>query len=213
MPTSKDSSKLPSSENGKPVSRTSSAAHGLPPTSAWLALPAPLKHIFSLFPLRILPCSPLPIRTAHDRDRNTLYVFTDSISSEHNAPSFNPTCLKWQTYLKFLDLDFRTVASTNHASPTGALPFLMPGMLSGSQGEAAGQVSVVPSNRLQQWARDKGLGREEPDSMRYDAYISLLDHRIRRAWVSWLLGCLYLRQPLNSVPADILTALYTLPQA
>lgn len=48
------------------------------------------------------------------------------------------------------------------------------------------QKSVVASNRLQKWAREKGLGREEPESMRYEAYMALLDHRIRRAWVGLL---------------------------
>lgn len=43
---------------------------------------------------------------------------------------------------------------------------------------------MVASNRLQRWAREKGKGREEPDSIRYEAYMALLDHRIRRAWVS-----------------------------
>ncbi|MCJ1389856.1 hypothetical protein MMC18_002713 [Xylographa bjoerkii] len=183
MPSSNDSSKPPASENGTATSRAPSSSRVSPQTRPWLALPAPLKHLFSLFPLRTLPSSQLPARTAHDRDQHMLYIFTDPTGSDHNAPSFNPTCLKWQTHLKFLHLDFRTVASTNHASPTGALPFLIPALSSSLQGEATGQSSVVPSNKIQKWARDKGLTREEPDNMRYEAYMSLLDHRIRRAWL------------------------------
>lgn len=185
MPRPSDSSETQPGDDRRPTSRLEVAPRTNPPARPWLALPAPLKHLFSLFPLRTLPSSPLPSRTQLHRDQHTLYTFTTASGTAHNAPSFNPTCLKWQTYLKFLALDFRTVASTNHASPTGALPFLIP--LSTSEtvsgADARGQPSVVSSNRLQKWARENGLGREEPESMRYEAYMALLDHRIRRAWV------------------------------
>ncbi|MCJ1432771.1 hypothetical protein MMC27_002128 [Xylographa pallens] len=200
MPPSNDGSKPASGENGVSTSCTPSSARALPPSRPWLALPAPLKHLFSKFPLRTLPFSQLPVRTAQHRDQHVLYIFTDPSSPDYNTPSFNPTCLKWQTYLKFIGVDFHTVASTNHASPTGALPFLIPASSSNLQGEATGKMSVVPSNKLQKWARDKGLTREEPDSMRYEAYMSLLDHRIRRAW----LYTLYLiRQHFHSVAAPL----------
>ncbi|MCJ1398119.1 hypothetical protein MMC11_001316 [Xylographa trunciseda] len=183
MISSNGSSKLLSGENGTPTSRPPSSARASPPSRPWFALPAPLKHLFSLFPLRTLPSSQLPARTAHHRDQHVLYIFTDPTTSNRNAPSFNPTCLKWQTYLNLLGLDFRTAASTNHASPTGTLPFLIPSSRTNLQDEVVGQTAVVPSNKLQKWARDKGIIREEPDTMRYEAYMSLLDHRIRRAWL------------------------------
>ncbi|MCJ1281437.1 hypothetical protein MMC26_000756 [Xylographa opegraphella] len=183
MPSSNDGSKAPSSEYGDSTSWTPSSARPSLPRRPWPALPAPLKHLFSKFPLRTLPPSQLPARTANHRDQHVLYIFTDPSGPEYNTPSFNPTCLKWQTYLKFIGLDFRTVASSNHASPTGALPFLMPASSSNPQGEASGHTLVVPSSKLQKWTREKGLTQEEPDSMRYEAYTSLLDHRIRRAWL------------------------------
>ena len=183
MPSSNDGSKPSSGANGVSTSSTHSSVRASPPSHSWLALPTPLKHLFSKFPLRTLPPSQLPARTAHHREQHVLYVFTDPSGPDNNTPSFNPTCLKWQTYFKFIGLDFRTVASTNHASPTGALPFMIPASSSNLQGSATGQMPVVPSNKLQKWAREKGIGQEEPDSMRYEAYMSLLDHRIRKAWV------------------------------
>ena len=187
MPSSNNSSKPHLDEEGVSRTSASSTARASPQSRPWLALPAPLKHLFSKFPLRTLPASQLPARTAHHRDEHVLYIFTNSSDLDGNTPSCNPTCLKWQTYLKFTGLDFHTAASTNHASPTGALPFLIPASSSNLQGEATGQSSVVPSNKLQKWAQDKGFVQEEADSMRYEAYMSLLDHRIRRAWVSHLL--------------------------
>ena len=177
-----------SNENGRPrapfTSRSSSSLSPKP----WFAVPAPLKRLFSRFPLRTLPASELPVRTAPHRDQHTLYSFTTASAARHNGASFNPTCLKWQTYLKFLGVEFQTVPSTNHASPTGALPFLIPALGNTLGSETANQAPVVSSNRLQKWARENGLGREEPESMRYMAYMALLDHRIRRAWVGGFLS-------------------------
>ena len=172
-----------SNENGRLhppfISKSSSASSPQP----WFAVPAPLKRLFSHFPLRTLPAPELPVRTAPHRDQHTLFSFTTVSAARRNEASFNPTCLKWQTYLKFLGVDFQTVPSTNHASPTGALPFLIPSLGNTTGSDTINQAPVVPSNRLQRWAREKGLGREEPESMRYEAYMALLDHRIRRAWV------------------------------
>ena len=185
MPNTIDASSSENPENERPRSQNAPKSRAAFTSTSWLALPAPLKHLFARFPLQTLPSSPLPIRTAIHRDQHTLYIFTTASAATHNGPSFNPTCLKWQTYLKFLEVDFQTVASTNHASPTGALPFLI--HATGSEGWSAGDdggKSVVASNRLQRWAREKGKGREEPESFRYEAYMALLDHRIRRAWVS-----------------------------
>ncbi|MCJ1419323.1 hypothetical protein MMC32_005677 [Xylographa parallela] len=200
MPPRNEGSKPPSGDNGVSAPWSPPIARAFPPRRPWLALPPPLKHLFSKFPLRTLPSSQLPARTAHHRDQHVLYIFTDPSSPDHNTPSFNPTCLKWQTYLRFIGLDFHTVASTNHASPTGALPFLIPASSSNPEEEGTGKTSVVPSNKLQKWTRDKGLTREEPNSIRYEAYMSLLDHRIRRAW----LYTLYLvPQHFHSVAAPL----------
>ena len=170
-------------ENGRPrpafISKSNSSSSPQP----WFAVPVPLKRLFSHFPLRTLPASELPVRTAPHRGQHTLYLFTTASVASRNEASFNPTCLKWQTYLKFLGVDFQTVPSTNHASPTGALPFLIPALGNRTGLDTTNQAPVVPSSRLQKWARENGKGREEPESMRYEAYMALLDHRIRRAWV------------------------------
>lgn len=90
--------------------------------------------------------------------------------------------------------------STNHASPTGALPFLLPPSTSS---DADSQVPV-PSNKLEQYALNHGSVKV-PDvpSLRMEAYQSLLDNRIRSAW----LYSLYL-SPANS---RLLSELYIAP--
>lgn len=187
MPDPIDSPRSKTPEYERPRSQNAPKPRPASGTNSWFALPAPLKYLFSRFPLQTLPPSQLPIRTAPYRDQHTLYIFTTASAATRNGPSFNPTCLKWQTYLKFLGVDFQTIASTNHASPTGVLPFLIPatGSEVGSS-EDVSQKGVVVSNRLQKWAKEKGLGREEPESMRYEAYMALLDHLIRRAWVCFI---------------------------
>lgn len=109
-------------------------------------------------------------------------------------------------------IDFVTVASNNHASPSGALPFLLPS--SSSPVANSESVTPIPSSRLQRWAQElripskksaisrggvrneagnKGSNlsmRHSPD-MRNEAYMSVLDHRIRNAY----LHSLYLSPP------------------
>ena len=117
----------------------------------------------------------------------------------------------YQAYMMFKDIDFVTISSNNHASPTGALPFLLPASSSNNPGEA---VLPVPSTRIERWIRERNLGQEtmgrpsdevrdeenqraeagastkqksnskESLDMRYEAYMSLLNHRIRNAYVS-----------------------------
>ena len=70
-----------------------------------------------------------------------------------------------------------TVPSNNHASPTGALPFI----LRTSPSDA--RQPPVPSNKIYKWVNSQTGREEEPLGMRFDAYSSLLDHRIRAAWL------------------------------
>jgi len=77
-------------------------------------------------------------------------------------------------------ITFRTFPSNNHASPTGALPFLLPAETSDSV------KTPIPSNRLMRWIASQASLPEEPSTMRYEAYSSLLDHRIRSAWLFYL---------------------------
>lgn len=87
-----------------------------------------------------------------------------------------------QTYLRIVDVDFTVVSSNNHASPSGALPFLLPTASSDSQSP-----SPVPSNKLKRWlaTRKPVNAEQEPSDIRNDAYMSLLENGIRKAWVSY----------------------------
>lgn len=86
-----------------------------------------------------------------------------------------------QTFLNIARIDHRLVSSNNHASPTGSLPFLQPASSNSSQESP----TPITSNKLFKYAADHGSRIEESSSMRYEAYQSLLDHRIRNAWVSF----------------------------
>lgn len=106
----------------------------------------------------------------------------------------------WQTFLKLAGVDFCLQSSNNHASPTGALPFLLP---PNTPSESKLQ-RPVPSNKLEQYALDNGKAKlSENIGTKIDAYESLLDHRIRNAW----LYTLYL-SPANT---GLLTQLYVAP--
>ena len=115
-----------------------------------------------------------------------------------------------QAYLKFRGIDFFTISSNNHASPTGALPFLLPASNTKNPGEA---LIPVPSTRIERWIREKSAGKEKTGKpldenrgrpsqhkaanapaeqkptpqksldLRCEAYMSLLNHRIRNAYV------------------------------
>ena len=218
-------------ERPKPKLQSNSVRFNAPTDNTswqWWRLPAPVKRIFDEFPLRTYPANELPQRTTTSRSRHTLYVFATEESARSGEPSFNPGCLKWQvctkprspleaesnvlthfalkTYLKFQNIDFQCMPSSNHASPTGALPFLLP-----APSSSEFPVPIL-SGRIQQWIRDKksvkvpkntryssssaenasqkddnvrktrGKGQEGAD-MRYDAYMTLIDHRIRNAYV------------------------------
>ena len=117
--------------------------------------------------------------------------------------------------MTFKGVDFVTISSNNHASPSGALPFLLPASNSKNPGEA---VVPVPAARIERWMREnnphkKSMGRhsqegwqesvqhaedsastkqeatsEESLDVRYEAYMSLLNYRIRNAYVGLLCG-------------------------
>ncbi|KAI0146202.1 hypothetical protein GGR57DRAFT_506496 [Xylariaceae sp. FL1272] len=168
-------------------------------TTSWLTIPAPLEWLFRKVPLKVYPPNALPARCSALTHRETpsLWVFTSDDAALQGLPSYNPSCLKWQTFLKLSGITFRLVSSNNHASPTGALPFLLP--------PSAATNLPIPSGKLEQYAREHGHVAEPPpgDAFRIDAYESLLDHRIRNAW----LYTLYL-SPTN---ASILDKLYVAP--
>lgn len=152
--------------------------------SQWLTTPQQIKNLFKKFPLRVYSPNELPQRAATDRTYHKLYVFTTDEAARLGLPSFNPSCLKWQAshgfrtfpakkpmlillhqaYLKFKDIEFHTVASNNHASPTGALPFLIPFASVPYSSESR---LAIPVGKLQQWAhKETASGGTKPKHAR-----------------------------------------------
>ncbi|KAK5045100.1 hypothetical protein LTR84_010248 [Exophiala bonariae] len=146
----------------------------------WFSLPAPLRHLFDRFPLVTYPANLLPQRTPSIRNENVLYIFQKADPKSRDAPSYNPSCLKWQAYLKFNGIPLHTRPSNNHASPSGALPFLLP-----ATKESQRPPSPVPANRIPRWVVSQG-GKEDATHPRQDAYTALIDHNIRAAWLYYL---------------------------
>ncbi|EXJ61129.1 hypothetical protein A1O7_05282 [Cladophialophora yegresii CBS 114405] len=149
-------------------------------SSSWWSLPPAIRRVFDRFPLVTISANDLPQRAPRNRNENVLYIFQSDDPRRRDAPSFNPSCLKWQAYLKFHGIPFRTRSSNNHAAPTGALPFLLP-----APKDASRPSSPVPASRLRRWVISQG-GKEESFHMRQEAYIALIDHAIRSAWLYYL---------------------------
>ncbi|KAL4943575.1 hypothetical protein BDV06DRAFT_189650 [Aspergillus oleicola] len=143
----------------------------------YFSVPAPVKRVFDRFPLVTYPANDLPHHGWSARQGNQLFVFTDATGARRGRPSFNPQCLKWQAYLKFVKIDFEIVPSNNHASPSGVLPFLLPD-------HPVGSSTPIPSNKLQKWIIEQVHCEEEQQlNVRFEVYSSLLDIRIRSAWL------------------------------
>lgn len=85
------------------------------------------------------------------------------------------------------------VPSNNHASPNGALPFLLPAY---SESESKKNNVPVASNKLRKYAEENGRIPRETDSLKYAPYKSLLDDHIRKAW----LYTLYLSPENSHIP-------------
>ncbi|KAK6951058.1 hypothetical protein Daesc_007587 [Daldinia eschscholtzii] len=178
----------------------SAASTKSPGASGWLAIPAPLARLFKRFPLLTYPPNELPVRSPRVRDVAALYVFISDQDALNGLPSFNPSCLKWQTFLKLAGVAFRAIPSNNHASPTGALPFLIPP----SSPNSFVSAKPIPSTKLEQYTAENGTRKiSEISSLKLEAYEALLNHRIRNAW----LYALYLSRP-NSA---LLSHLYVAP--
>ncbi|RSM17404.1 hypothetical protein CDV31_003820 [Fusarium ambrosium] len=171
---------------------------GVQSSDRWFAVPRPIRNLFDLFPLQVLASEELPARApAAARRRAALYVFADDGEAALGKPSYNPSCLKWQTVLKMAGIDFEVVPSNNHASPSGALPFLLPPSSTSPRSSAP-----LTGEKIHKYAREHAA-RELPvvASPRIEAYHSLLTQRIRPAWLyalyllpanAPLLGTLYL---------------------
>ncbi|KEY68938.1 hypothetical protein S7711_04604 [Stachybotrys chartarum IBT 7711] len=166
----------------------------------WFAVPAPVRELFKVFPLHILPAAALPQRSP-DCSRPRLHVFArGDDDARAGRPSFNPACLKWQTLLRVARVDVDLVPSNNHASPSGALPFLLPARRDDAAAPARGPACLT-GNKLLQYAREHAPHKiREDEPVRLEAYQALLAQHIRPAW----LYTLYLA-PAND---PLLTSLY-----
>ncbi|KAG9511542.1 hypothetical protein KCV07_g10105, partial [Aureobasidium melanogenum] len=142
------------------------------------AVPLVIRQVFAKFPLSTYAANALPTRSPTHRDQHTLYTWTTAEDASANKASFNPTCLKWQTYLLFQGNSFRSRPSNNHASPSGSLPFLLP----------ANSSTPIASSKLESWSSAHANTKTKassPDTQasRQDVYTSLLEHAVRRAWL------------------------------
>jgi len=79
--------------------------------------------------------------------------------------------------MKFHGVPFSTRPANNHASPSGSLPFLLPAQTTGER-----PASPIPANKIARWVVSNG-GREETAVRHEEAYMALIDHTIRNAWL------------------------------
>ncbi|EGX93688.1 mitochondrial outer membrane protein [Cordyceps militaris CM01] len=171
-----------------------------PSSPGLFSAPAPIRSLFKSFPLAVHPAEALPARAATDASLlPRLYVFAHERDAELGLPSYNPSCLKWQsnhkTILRIAQINVRLVPSSNHASPSGALPFLI---LPTSTTPA-----TVPltGEKIARFAKQHAPSANLDDpSPRIDAYQALIVHSVRPAW----LHSLY----VNPANDTLLEALY-----
>jgi len=161
------------------------------------SLPSTIKQLFARFPLQTLPSNPLPLRITERKGQNTLFVFSASDEAAKNGePSINPGCLKWQTYLLALGVELSLANSNNHASLEGALPFLIDakGKVEGTGGlkawaDAAAAASIRNDEQVKEEEKvGSPTGDSEDVRLRTEAYLALIEQRIRPAWVSSTTG-------------------------
>ncbi|EWC46612.1 hypothetical protein DRE_04099 [Drechslerella stenobrocha 248] len=135
-----------------------------------------------------VPMAARDLRPVQSAAPATLFVFSAAGAEEEEqqeddggAPSFNPT------YLKIRGVDFRTESSSNHASPTGSLPFLIDETPVEGGGSGGRQLPrTVPTNKLAQWIDEtaaSSVNTVDLDAADVRAFTSLLDTSIRDAWL------------------------------
>ena len=90
MPRDDDVASEQARERDPPESRPS------PKSRSFFSLPPSLKRVFDQFPLISYSENELPLRSPRLRDTHTLWVFATDDGAINGAPSFNPSCLKWQ---------------------------------------------------------------------------------------------------------------------
>ncbi|KAI5820237.1 hypothetical protein BZA77DRAFT_301892 [Pyronema omphalodes] len=174
-------------------------------TKSWIPIPEPVKKLFDNFPVVTYPAQNLPAGCPRNEKLPTLWIFTKNDGLDRNGRelmSFNPSCLKWQTYLRLSSLPYRAVPSSNHASPSGALPFLI----------APENAETIPSNKLMQWIKKHGNPPEEDlENPEIKALLALVETKLRDAWLYTLyLTPIFwtLTQDLYSTTTSFLARLY-----
>lgn len=60
------------------------------------SIPEPVKRVFARFPLVTYPANQLPVTSPTQRHEHSLWIWTTAEGAATGAPSFNPSCLKWQ---------------------------------------------------------------------------------------------------------------------
>lgn len=136
--------------------------------------------MFDRFPITTYSENSLPQRASASRSTHTFYMFT--LKGERLSP--NPACLKWQIYLLINKVPFSAHSSNNHASPSGALPFILPATIS----KRDPLPQAISASKIQRWTETQGVKEEKPD-LTLDAYTSLLDQNIRNAWLYHMYLC------------------------
>ncbi|KAI9723854.1 MAG: hypothetical protein M1828_004104 [Chrysothrix sp. TS-e1954] len=149
------------------------------------ALPPTVKRLFDATPLVSYSENARPRMIPYLRDRHVLHVFCTPAAAVEGAPSYNPGCLKWQTLLLLSGVPFRISPSSNHSSPTGALPYLEPSQDS----QRLSSITSIPTPGLLDFIRKHA---KNPASLSPSAhckqYVTLLNTGVRLAY----LYCLYL---------------------
>lgn len=63
-------------------------------------VPGPLQRLFDAVPLVTYGPNELPLRSPGASELPTLHVFITEHDAARGAPSYNPSCLKWQVSLQ-----------------------------------------------------------------------------------------------------------------
>lgn len=153
--------------------------------SSLFSVPRPVKRIFDVFPLHTYPSNDLPINIQQARSGagHALFVWCTEEDARDGRASFNPACFRWQLYLKSRGIEFHTVTSSNHASTSDRLPFLL---VNHEIDPPWTNKDTVSSRELSQWAAGEIESWPKELDIHYDAYMSLLENEIRNAWVRGL---------------------------
>lgn len=161
-------------------------------------LPAPLRTLFSHFPLHTYPQIPSPYQAQPIRTP-TLWVHPPRSSSSSDVLSSDVECLKWQAYvaLRFSQsVEPARVAVRWDVSLSGAMDGRLPNLhvplaslppsLIGKDKKVKddGEGDVLPAHHIPEWVSGR-LG-EEPDELEGYKHVEARDES--RAWVALLEG-------------------------